>query len=95
MKPTERDEILILIKKFFDDGGLISRLDERTLNYGKDLSDINIHLGKLNNTMLKHAVQISTNKGSIRWIRMLLVAVGLLVIGIIGGGITGMLGWLG
>ena len=59
MKPKERDETLTLIKNFFDDGGLISRLDERTLNYGKDLSDINSHLSKLNDNIVKHAERLT------------------------------------
>lgn len=89
MKPAERDNLLIELKETF------GRIDERTQNIYSLTEKQEAHLSKLNESMLKHAVQISTNKGSIKWIRMLLIAVGLLIIGIIGGGITGLFGWFG
>lgn len=66
------------------------RLDERTQNiYHLDEKQED-HLSKLNDNLLKHAVQISSNKTSIKWIVRILVASG-----IIGGTTTGLINWLG
>lgn len=76
MKVKERDELLI-------------RLDERTRNIWTLTERQEDHLSKLNDSMLKHAVQISSNKTSVRWIIRILVAAGIL-----GGGATGIIQWL-
>lgn len=77
MKPKERDELLI-------------RLDERSRNIWILTEKQENHLSKLNDSMLKHAVQISSNKTSIKWIVRILIACGIL-----GGGATGLVNWLG
>lgn len=77
MKPKERDDLL-------------SRLDERTANIWRVTEAQEKHLVKLNDSILKHAVQISSSKTSIKWIIRVLVAAGIL-----GGGATGLVNWLG
>lgn len=77
MKPKERDE-------------LFGRLDERTRNIWLLTERQEDHLIKLNDAILKHAVQISSNKTSIKWIIRILVGAG-----VIGGGATGLIKWLG
>jgi len=77
MKPKERDELLI-------------RLDERTRNIWTLTEKQEDHLAKINDSMMKHAVQISSNKTSVKWIVRILVAAGIL-----GGGATGLVNWLG
>lgn len=76
MKPKERDDLLI-------------RLDERSRNIWTLTERQEEHLAKLNDSMLKHAVQISSNKTSIKWLIRVLVAAGIL-----GGGATGLVQWL-
>jgi len=76
MKPKERDDLLI-------------RLDERTRNIYRLTEKQENHLAKINDSMLKHAVQISSNKTSIRWIVRVLIAAG-----VIGGSATGLVNWL-
>ncbi len=49
MKPSERDELL-------------GRLDERTRNTYNLMEKQEQHLGKLNNTVAKHSVDINTIK---------------------------------
>lgn len=66
------------------------RVDERTANIWTLTEKQESHLAKLNDSMLKHAVQISSNKTSIRWI--IRIASGLIIIG---GGATGIIQWLG
>ncbi len=66
------------------------RIDERTANIYHLTEKQEDHLSKLNDTMLKHAIQISSNKTSIRWLIRILVACGIL-----GGGITGVINWPG
>ena len=77
MKPKERDELLI-------------RLDERTRNIWTLTEKQEDHLSKINDSMMKHAVQISSNKTSVKWIVRILVAAGIL-----GGGGYGIGQWLG
>lgn len=77
MKVKERDELLV-------------RLDERTRNIWTLTERQEDHLSKLNDSMLKHAIQISSNKTSIKWIIRILVAAGM-----VGGGATGLVNWLG
>ena len=77
MKPSERDDLL-------------GRIDERTRNIYRLTEKQEEHLAELNNNMMKHAVQISSNKTSIRWIvRLLVTAV------VIASGATGLMQWLG
>lgn len=77
MKPKERDELL-------------GRLDERTANIWRATEQQERHLSKINDSLLKHAVQISSNKTSIKWIIRVLVAAGIL-----GGGATGIIKLIG
>ena len=77
MKSTERD-------------ALLNRLDERTANIYHLTEKQEAHLSKLNNSMLNHAVQISSNKTSIKWIIRILGAVGTM-----GGIAAGLIIWLG
>lgn len=77
MKPKERDELLI-------------RLDERSRNIWTLTEKQESHLSKLNDNMMKHAVQISSNKTSLRWI--IRIASGLIILG---GTATGLVTWLG
>ncbi len=77
MKATERDDLLI-------------RLDERTRNIWALTERQEEHLGKINDSLLKHAIQLSSNKTSIKWIIRVLVAVGIL-----GGGATGIVNLIG
>ena len=77
MKPKERDDLLV-------------RLDERTANIWRVTELQEQHLVKLNDSVLKHAIQLSSNKTSIKWIIRVLVAAGVL-----GGGATGLVQWLG
>ena len=76
MKPKERDELRI-------------RLDERTSNIWALTEKQEDHLSKINDSILKHAVQISSNRTSIKWIIRVLVTAGIL-----GGGATGVIQWL-
>lgn len=72
MKPAERDALLI-------------RLDEKSNNIYTLTEKQEAHLSKLNDSMLKHATQISRNENSIKWIiRGIWIAV------ILGGGIAGI-----
>lgn len=72
MNPAERDALLI-------------RLDEKANNIYVLTEKQEAHLSKLNESMLKHAVQISSNKTSIKWIiRGVWIAV------ILGGGVAGI-----
>ena len=66
------------------------RVDERTRTIWTLTEKQERHLSKINDSMLKHAVQISSNKTSIKWIIRILVATG-----VIGGGATGLVNWLG
>lgn len=77
MKPKERDELLI-------------RLDERSRNIWTLTERQEEHLAKLNDSILKHATQITSNKTHIWWIVRVLIAAG-----VIGGGATGLVQWLG
>ena len=73
MKATERD-------------ALLNRLDERTANIYHLTEKQEAHLSKLNDSILNHAVQISSNRTSIKWIiRGLWIAV------ILGGGAAGII----
>ena len=77
MKTSERDDLL-------------SRIDERTRNIYRLTEKQEEHLAELNNNMMKHAVQLSSNRTSIRWIvRLLVTAV------VVGSGATGLIQWLG
>ena len=77
MKLKERDELL-------------GRLDERTANIWRATEQQEKHLSKINDSLMKHAVQISSNRTSIKWIVRILIASG-----IIGGTTTGLINWLG
>ena len=77
MKPKERDELLI-------------RLDERSRNIWALTEKQENHLSKINDSLLKHAIQLSSNKTSIKWIVRILVAAGIL-----GGGATGIIKLIG
>ena len=77
MKPKERDDLLV-------------RLDERTANIWRVTELQEQHLVKLNDSVLKHAIQLSSNKTSIKWIIRVLVACGIL-----SGGGMGLAKWLG
>jgi len=52
MKPKDRDDLL-------------SRIDERTRNIWTLTEKQELHLSKLNDNVMKHAIQISSNKTSI------------------------------
>lgn len=69
------------------------RLDERTQNIYHLDEKQEAHLSKLNDSILNHATQISSNKTSIRWIKYILIGTGIL--GGIGGSVTGLVNWLG
>lgn len=66
------------------------RIDERTRNIWTLTEKQEGHLSKLNDSMMKHAAQISSNRTSIRWI--IRIASGLIIIG---GTATGLVSWLG
>jgi len=74
MKPEERDELLI-------------RVDERTANIWKITEQQEKHLAELNTSVSKHAVSITRNSTSIKWIYRILIAAGVL-----GGGAGGVSG---
>ncbi len=76
MKPTERDQLLI-------------RLDERTRNIWALTEKQEAHLSKLNDSMMKHAVQISANRTSIGRLWWL---IGIAIMGGGGTGITKLVG---
>ncbi len=73
MKAKERDELLF-------------RLDETVKNIYHLTEKQEAHLFKLNDSMMKHAIQISSNKTGIKWIVRILVSAGILV-----GGVTGII----
>ena len=77
MKAAERDDLLI-------------RLDERTRNIWALTEKQEEHLEKINDSLLKHAIQLSSNKTSIKWIIRVLIAAGIL-----GGGATGIVNLIG
>ena len=80
-------EILDAINELRESFG---RIDERSANIWKLTEQQEKHLAKLNDNIMKHAVQISSNKTSVKWIvRLLIAAV------IIGSGATGLIQWLG
>ena len=63
--------------------------------YGKDgfegdIPEIKKHLNEANKTMLKNTIRGIKNETSVKWIIRILVAAG-----VIGGGATGLVQWLG
>ncbi len=73
MRQAERDELLI-------------RLDEKTNNIYTLTEKQEAHLSKINDSLMEHAQQISSNKTSIRWIiRGVWIAV------LLGGGVAGII----
>ena len=56
MKPQERDDLLI-------------RIDERTRNIWRLTDQQEKHLSKINDSLLEHAVQITSNSNGIKWLR--------------------------
>lgn len=80
MKPKERDE-------------LFGRLDERTCNTYNLVEKLERHNAEQNGYILELIKQTSSNKTSIRWIKMILIGTGIL--GGVGGTATGLINWLG
>ena len=62
------------------------KIDERTANIWSLTEKQEAHLAKLNDAILTHAIKISSNSTSIKWIIRILVASGIL-----GGCATGII----
>lgn len=69
---------------------LLFRLDETVKNIWRLTEKQETHLSKLNESILNHAIQISSHRTSIRWIKYILISSGVL-----GGSAFGLFKWLG